>query len=277
MAKPNRKLRQRRPLRDRLPPLHRVGAWLRRGLRVGAPSLLALAALASVLGVALGAWTWMHASPRFALRKIEVSGHARLSADDIARRAGAALGQNLFSIRPGAVEGRLRADPWIAAAEARRALPDRLLLQVVERRPAGLVLVDGALYLADEHGTPFKRASAAEQDGLVVVSGVPRRLWTEQPAAAVALVGRALALHADWRGGTDRPAIGEINLSRHGVTLYTLERAAAVELGPPDEGARAAMGRFDAVWQALSDEERAAARTIHLDSRTRPNRVAVSL
>ena len=39
----------------------------------------------------------------------------------------------------------------------------------------------------------------------------------------------------------------------------------------------AALRRFDATWGALPPEERAHVRTIHLDSRTRPDRVTVSL
>ncbi len=39
----------------------------------------------------------------------------------------------------------------------------------------------------------------------------------------------------------------------------------------------ASMNRFDATWSALTPAERAAAKTIHLDSRTRPDRVTVTL
>jgi cell division protein FtsQ len=271
----NRKLPQRRPLRARLSGVPQiVGRALARALRRGATALLVAAA-----GLALGAGAvagarWLRTTPRFALRDVEVSGNQRVATDEILRRAGLAPGRNLFTVAVREVEAAVRRSPWIAEVEARRRLPDALSIRVVERQPAAVVLVEGGMYLADAAGKLFKRAASAEAAGLIVVSGLPRRLFAERPELAAALVQRGLAVVALWRAH-ERPAIGEVHVAKDGVTLYTLDGAVAIALGR-DPG-EAAMGRFDAAWAALPPEERAQARSIHLDSRTRPDRVTVGM
>jgi cell division protein FtsQ len=285
-ANANRKLPQRRPWRTRLPSVRALGRGARAGLRAAAPTLCVLGALAGLGTGAMFAARWLRTSPRFALRTIDVTGNSRVATSALLRRAGIAAGANLFSVPIRATEARLRSDPWIAEAEVRRRLPDGLAIHVVERQPAALVLAAGAaagstagatgLYLADAAGHVFKRAAvdAGEGAGLPVVSGLERHLFADEPELAAQLVRRALDLAAAWRA-KDRPPLGEVHVGKDGLTLYTLDGATAVALGRPADDA-AALRRFDATWAALPPDERAQARTIHLDSRTRPDRVTVS-
>jgi len=71
-----------------------------------------------------------------------------------------------------------------------------------------------------------------------------------------------------------RHQLGEVHLARNGITLYTLQGATAIAVGRGDP---AAFARFDEAWAALSVDERAAARTVYLNQRTRPGRVTVAL
>jgi hypothetical protein len=91
-------------------------------------------------------------------------------------------------------------------------------------------------------------------------------------------VREALAAAAHWHEDKERPPVGEVHLARAGLTLYTLEGAVAVRFGRA-RGADlvARLHRFDAIWASLSDEERAACKTIYLDSATRADRVTVEL
>jgi len=276
----NRKLKQQRPLRARLPTWRGVG----RGIRRAAPALAAVGLGAALLAGGALTVRWAMSSPRFALRDIAVTGNLRLGGDALLARAGVAEGENLFRLSTRAIERRLRASPWVVDAEVSRRLPDGLDIRIVERQPAALLVIDGAgLYLADAGGRPFKRAAVQEGEGagLVVISGLDRRTVVERGADAEALVRHALHIAARWSGG-ERPPLGEIHLARRGVTLHTLQGAVAIALGRPaaaggDEALAATLRRFDAVWAALPPAERALARRINLDSPTRPDRVTVSL
>src|SRR5512138_2629791 len=92
---PNRKLRQRRPLRAVVPSAGEVAAVAWRGLRRAAALLLAVTGAVAVgVGTVLLHHFVTH-SPRFAVADIEVRGNVRVSAEEIRRRAGVAPGTNL--------------------------------------------------------------------------------------------------------------------------------------------------------------------------------------
>jgi cell division septal protein FtsQ len=166
----------------------------------------------------------------------------------------------------------------VARARVERRLPNRITVEVEERRAAAAVLLD-ALYLADRSGRVFKRADvpAGETDGLVVVTGLERRLWQGGSDAGRALVARALDVVDAWRAARERPPIGEVHVDADGLTLYTVEGGIALRVGDAlGEGLEQRFSRFDAAWGAMTQGERKRARTFHLDS-TRPDRVTVRL
>lgn len=283
----NRKLRQRRPLRARLRPAL-IAQAVRRGARPIAPVLLALVLLATAWGGVLALVTWIRATPRFALADVALRGNTRVTEAEVhgaVARAGAPLGTNLFRLSTTAVEDALLENPWILEARVARRLPRGLEVTVRERE-AVAVVVAGDTYLADREGQPFKRArvEAGEADGLVAITGISREVFARRPDAASALVRQALevarAWHATPPGVIDaiRPRAGEIHIDPRGATLYTHDTAVAIALGRA-RGAdlTSRVSRFDAIWDALDDTERARARRIHLDSPGRPDRVTVKL
>jgi cell division protein FtsQ len=274
-AKVNRRLPQRRPWRSRLPDRTTVAAAVARGLRRAAWPLAGIAMCGALAG---GIWLgmrWLGSSPRFAVSEIDVVGADASRVDDVRRRAGIALGTNVFAVDLLAAERALRGSPWIAEVDVRRALPDRIVVEIRERTPVALLLVEGKLYLADAQGVPFKRAAGSDGAGLTVITGLPALLFRDDRGPA--LVRRALGTAAAWKNA-ERPEVGEIHLEASGLTLYLAPGAIAVRLGRQDAvGEQAAMRRFDAAWAALSPAERAGVKTLHLDSRTRPDRVVIAM
>jgi cell division protein FtsQ len=239
--------------------------------------IIGVAVLAAVGGGGWLAWRWVHTSPRFSVGELSVQGNARVTADEITRLARVPRGQNVFAQSMRAIEARVARHPWIASARAQRRLPRTIEISVEERRAAAVVDL-GGLYLVDAAGRPFKRAAvdAGEADGLLVITGLDRRLWRDGSDAGAALVRRGLDLVRRW--GDARAAIGEVHFARAGATMFTAEGAVAIRLGlSTDDDLAARFARFDATWSSLSPDERAAARAVNLDSATRPDRVTVRL
>jgi cell division septal protein FtsQ len=279
----NRKLRQRRAWRTRLaaPDWKKVGGLASGLARRAAPVLGLVTGLAFAAGAVLGVRYWVTTSPRFALHAdaIHVVGNSRVTRDDVLLRAGLAEGMNVFAVALPEVEASLARDPWIEDVEVTRDLPHGLRVAVKERQASALLVAD-APYLIDRTGRPFKRADLqrGEGDGLVVVTGVPRAAFARDAESAAAIVREALAVATAYHAEKRRPPVGEVNVSRAGFTLYTLEGAVALRLGRARGADLAArLRRFDATWMALSDAERAVAKTIWLDSATRGDRVTVQL
>src|SRR6185503_19638014 len=139
-----------------------------------------------------------------------------------------------------------RANPWIAAAEVHRILPNTITVDVREYAAAAVVEL-GDLYLVDASGRP---------------------LYLANRAAAAATVRAAIAAFERWRAA-HRPAIREIHIDPHGaITLHSDTPAIAIQLGPLGGDLDARMRTFDTAWIALSDAERARARAIHLGARS---------
>lgn len=275
----NRKLRQRRSLRALVPSLRAVAVRIFAVAWRAAPWALALMALAAI---SLGAWAgqqWVTHTRRFALSEMLVTGNTHVTRDAVIRLARVAAGTNVFSVSLAAIEQAVAANPWVERVHAARRLPDRIAIDIVERKAAALVLLGGP-YLADDDGEVFRRARSdiGEADGLVVVTGIERELWLREPTLGRAIVREAVRVAALWGEVGGRPRVGEVHVAHTGMTLRALEGGLAVEVGKgtPDELA-ARFARFDTVWAALSPDERASLLTIHLDNPSRPDRVAVRL
>jgi cell division septal protein FtsQ len=270
----NRKLRQRRPFR--LPSFAILCSQVAWALGRAARPALVLGGLGLGALFVVAFATWLRTSPRFVVQGLVLHGNARVTREEILALADLSPQANVFTTSLGAIRERVAKNPWIDRVEVTRRLPDRIAIAVTERQPSAVVVLGGA-YLVDRAGRPFKKAEIdkGEAASLVAVTGLDRQRFAADPTWGASAVERALALVQAWQSGSDRPALGEVHLRSGGYTLYTLEGAMAVRVGAEGADVGARFQRFDVIWAALSPAERAQARTIHLDSRARTDRVTV--
>jgi cell division septal protein FtsQ len=227
------------------------------------------------------------ASPRFALREVRADATLHVSRDEILALAGAELGDRLLAIDTDAVAARVATHPWVASVRVRRQLPSALAIDVVERRAVASALL-GTLYLLDESGRPFKRATLDEADGLPVITGVARDQYTLARAASEAAFREALGLLALYRaddalaaarraggGSATRPALSEVHVDpRSGFSLVLYDGGGEILLGLDDFPAK--LARLDEIMGAVGPRGPAALRAVHLEGPTH-DRVAVRL
>jgi cell division protein FtsQ len=245
-------------------------------LRRAAPAAIGLAIVGAIGGTAWAGYHFVTHSPRFAITTIEVRGNHHLTTEQIRDELPARIGANVFATNLDGLVRELRAEPWVARAEAHRILPHTIVVDVVEHEPAALADL-GGLYLVDAAGHPFKHADLDLGDGanLPIITGLDRAAFVADPEATAAQIKTALATLATWTAASDRPAIGEVHVDAHGaITLHTYDQATAIQLGTADAAVTSRIDTFDAVWAQLTDSERARALAIHLDSR--PDHVTVA-
>ncbi len=253
--------------------LGRVLLVVVRGL---AKVLLLLGLLALLLGGGRLGLEQLSASPRYALRNLEISPTTRISPDEIIALCQVADGDRLLKLDPDAIAARVAEHPWAAEVRVRRRLPSVLQVQVVERKAVASVNL-GGLFLIDERGRPFKRATMAEADGLPVLTGLERSQYVDQRLASEAAFREALAILGTWRSRPGRPEVGEVNMSpRYGYTLFLLEGGAEIRLGRKDYDRK--LARLDRIFEAVkaSGSDPATVRVVHLDG-TDLRRVPVRL
>lgn len=204
------------------------------------------------------------ASPRFAVKEIAVGPTEHVSAEEVTAVAGVQLGDKLLAVDPDAVAARLTTHPWILAARVRRELPSTLSIEVTERRAVASALL-GALYLLDDAGRPFKRATFAEADGLPVITGVSRDQYAAVRSTSEAVFRQALALLAEYTDGhPERPRLSEVHVDpRAGFTLVLFDGSGEIRLGRGDFPAK--LARLDRIVAALGPRGPAALSVVYLD------------
>ena len=245
-----------------------AGAWgtgVRIGRVVGKLVLLALAIVACAWGLRLGVRHVLD-SPRFQLRTIEFATTPHLGQADVLAFAGVALGDRLLGVDTDAVAARIATHPWVSSVRASRRLPSCLVIEVSERRAAAVAELSG-LYLVDDGGRPFKRASMEEADGLPVLTGIERARYAGMREVSEAAFREALALLRAYREKPGRPAVGEISIDPgFGFSLILFESGAEIRLGRENYSKK--LAQLDQIFEALVAKGTgglSALRIVHLD------------
>jgi len=245
-----------------------AGAWAK-GVRIGRVAgklvLLALAIVACAWGVRLGVRHVLD-SPRFQLRTIEFAATPHLGQADVLALAGVALGDRLLGVDTDAVAARIATHPWVSSVRASRRLPSCLVIEVSERRAAAVAELSG-LYLVDDGGRPFKRASMEEADGFPVLTGIERARYAGMREVSEAAFREALALLREYREKPGRPAVGEISIDPgFGFSLILFESGAEIRLGRENYSKK--LAQLDQIFEALVAKGTgglSALRIVHLD------------
>ena len=202
--------------------------WIapRRGPRRLRPGWIGLLVLA--LGAAL--WTGRdalaHTAPwrtLFTVRSVEVEGETYLSETDVRVAAGLAKPVDFARVDLARAEAKLMKEPRIESAQVVRALPRRIVIKIVERKPVLLVRA-GRLLEADRRGVilpPLASGVAADVplvDGVRVKDVRPGKRITD-PAFARAL--RQLDAITRPEVALGHP-VSEIDVSDADLTVVTL-------------------------------------------------------
>lgn len=271
---PPERVPMRERMRARAAAVRALGATLRRPMAL---LLRAIAVLAIGAGaIALGRLVERHvrSSPAFAVKTIEVTGHARLSQEEILETAGLAFGRNVFDVSPEEARARLSGHAWIANAEVQRRLPDAYRVTVRERVPVAVLLVTEP-YLVGDDGTVFKRVEEGDPVDLPVITGVDRARFVRDRAFRASLLLAVVALLHEYRGVGlfAREPIAEVHVEADdALTLYTGSDAMNVRLGHGPY--RPKLARLRRVLDDLSARGARAA-YVYLDNERRPDRVTV--
>ncbi|MEI8307944.1 MAG: FtsQ-type POTRA domain-containing protein [Chloroflexales bacterium] len=159
--------------------------WLRSGRL---PSLLIF--LASV-----GTLAYLLTAGRYSVQQVTVEGADALKADQVIAVSGI-LGQSIWFVGTAETEARLRMNPYIESARVHLALPDRAVIQVVERRPEVRWQAGSIQYLVDGRGQVIAAAQEpAKPDVLVIIDRTTPELKPGDQIDIDALnLTRALAL-----------------------------------------------------------------------------------
>jgi len=221
----------------------------RRGLAIFLGGSFALGLLG---GIAYAARNHLMHSPRFRLRRIEISATTRVSPEELRRPLARHLGRNLFRLDLDRLERALQENRWVRRAAVKRVLPDAVSCSIEERVPRGLALIRDRVWLVDEEGTPIQPyGSGAQEYSWPIFTGID----ATSASRVREQVGRGVALLAYLERA--QPAlvreISEVDLSRDDrVEARMNDGGPVLRLNPRDFGAN--LDRYLAVRDYLATD-----------------------
>lgn len=191
---------RRRPRRDLpkgfrpLPPPPRPGTQARQSARAALPVAerirrqpwLRWMYLGLIAWLLLGLGMWGRELWRTPLRRLRISGVQTLSVAQVVRTAGLTAGMRLSEFDPYLVSLRLRQDPRVEAADARRVYPDSVWIDVRERTPELRVLLGDGRQAVVDRGNVVIRVEPAQPGEGPLIRGIQD---AAQPGTALASPG----------------------------------------------------------------------------------------
>lgn len=187
------------------------GARMRRkgGMSAGRlTGLLGRLAAAAIILAIMGALALsaMRMLPVFTIVSIDTEATEHLTQEDIANLASVVEGTTLLNLDSSAIEENLKKNPWVAEVHVHREFPDRIRIEVRERRVSTLVLMSTSTFawyigegnvwlepatLTIAEGQTAKDAAAAlaTEKGALFVTDVPA---TVSPQAGSEVVDEVL-------------------------------------------------------------------------------------
>lgn len=105
------------------------------------------------------------------LKEVYAVGRQRTKTVDIRRKIEMFYGQNILTVDIGTMQQEIESLPWIRTAAVSRQLPDRLLIDIQERRPMALWQQNGDVQLIDERGDVVPIVDIEPYMAMPIVSG----------------------------------------------------------------------------------------------------------
>ena len=110
-------------------------------------------------------------SAGFVVERIDVMGEGRLLEDDVRRALGIYPGQYFFEPDLKDAKARVESLSWVDHALVRRLWPDRVVVQIIERKPYALWQHNGLIKLIDAEGAVISDADPVQFAGLDLIVG----------------------------------------------------------------------------------------------------------
>lgn len=222
-----RNIKRREPLIQRMGRRIKLGDILR-SLKVGI-------SLISIVLIVYGVWhiyNELLTSSYLKIKEVKVVGNIKLSRSEVLELSGIAIGDNILARDSGDIKGNIKANPWIADVRVKRNFPDRVSIEIQERKPVAFINLDG-LYYVDETGIIFKKASLGEDVDLPVITGLTKEEIEEQGAVSELAIKAVNLLHILAENtALELENLSEINVDKtYGLTLYTMREGTKIEFG----------------------------------------------
>jgi len=225
----------------------RFSHWLGKALRVSFHLLI----LSFFLFLGHQVYVRLLEDPLFRVRQVDVGGCEKLPREALLSLAMVEGMPNLFTVKLKEISKRLEEHPWIEHVVVRKAFPNRVSIQIQERKPIAILQLED-LYYIDAKGTIFSRVGERDGFNYPFLTGLDRPSLDKEPEEAKGLITKALEflLTAERENVSPLREISEIHMERtSGVHCFTKTEGIEIRLGWDDFGEK--LKRVSMVWSDL--------------------------
>ncbi len=201
----------------------------------------------------IGHWVYVHllGDPYFRVREVEVKGSRRIPRETLLSLTVMEGMPSLFSVNLKEVVKRLESHPWIEQVRVRKVFPNKVVIQIEERKPMAIIQLE-ELYYIDTRGEIFTPVGDREEYNYPYLTGLTRRVLEKDPVEAKRLISKALELlrMVNHEKAFPMEEISEIHMERvFGIRCFTKAEGVEVKMGWEDFGEK--LKRLSLIWSDL--------------------------
>jgi cell division protein FtsQ len=201
----------------------------------------------------IGHWVYVHllGDPYFRVREVEVEGGRKMTKENLLSLTVVEGMPNLFSVNLKEVVKRLESHPWIEQVRVRKVFPNKIFIQVEERKPMAIIQLEELCYI-DTRGEIFSPVGEKDEYNYPYLTGLSRQVLEKDPVEARRLITKALELLriVDQEKVPPLEEISEIHMERSsGIYCFTKSEGVVVKMGWEDFGEK--KRRLSLIWSDL--------------------------
>lgn len=189
--------------------------------------------------------------PLFRVREVEVEGNRKVPRETILSLIELEGMPNLFTLRLREVAKRLELHPWIEQVKMRKVFPNKIWLQIEERKPIAILQLE-ELYYIDTKGVIFSPVGERDKYNYPFLTGLTRQALEKDPVEAKHLIMKALEfLRIVNKEKVFSPEeISEIHMEKvFGIQYFTKTEGVEVRMGWEHFGEK--LRRLSIIWSDL--------------------------
>jgi cell division protein FtsQ len=189
--------------------------------------------------------------PFFRVREVEVVGSRKISRETILSLTELEGMPNLFTLKLKEVAKRLESHPWVEQVKARKVFPNKIWIQIEERKPIAILQLE-ELYYIDTEGVIFSPVGDRDPYNYPFLTGLTRQVLEKDPAEAKRLIMKALEFLriVDREKVFSPEEISEIHMEKtFGIQYFTKSEGVEVRMGWEHFGEK--LRRLSIIWSDL--------------------------
>jgi cell division protein FtsQ len=238
-------LRPKKKSEDRLG--ERFQGILKKAIRVTGRLLL----LSFLLFIGHQVYVHLLEDPFFQVQKVEIVGCQKIEKETLLSLTKMEEMPNLFTVRLVDIAKRLESHPWIEQVRLKKVFPNKILIQIEERKPLAIIQLE-ELYYIDQKGVIFSLIGDGDEYNYPFLTGLTRQVLEKDSNEAKRLITKALEFLKITNKERVPPLekVSEIYMEKtYGIHCFTQTEGVEVRMGW--EHFEEKLKRLSLIWSDL--------------------------